>query len=313
MACPFSVREKSIRTGLIYIRPCGSCMSCRIAHRTDWEFRIYQESMSEYKKNNNYSTFATLTYNDDFLPYTKNGEPTLNNVHIEDFIYNLKYASKKKLNRTFKTYIVTEYGDMFGRPHAHAIIIGLNPEYRKLVAYAWLKGHVLCLPLLSGGIRYVLKYMDKQIFQDDKIKEVYGERTPPKSWKSHGIGKDYIIEHAQELIDNDGYVFRGVKYPLSAYMKDYLENYTPNIRRPKNYVDKRILRLAKEDNMDYLDEKYLQACLKELHLLKTSLSHDGVADHDRISDLEYAIRAVRSSFRVSQETIKLAEMALGVA
>lgn len=312
MACPFSVTERSKRTGLLYIRPCGSCMSCRIAHRTDWEFRIYQETMLEFKKNN-YSTFATLTYNDNFLPYTINGEPTLNNSHIDKFISNLKYASQKKFNRTFKTYIVTEYGDQFGRPHAHAIIMGLNPEYRNLVAYAWLKGHVLCLPVLSGGIRYVLKYMDKQIFQDEKIKEVYGDRTPPKSWKSHGIGKDYIIEHAKELIENDGYVFHGVKYPLSPYMKDYLENFTPNIRKQKNYVDKKIMNLAKQDKLSYLDEKNLQDCLKELRLLKTSLSHDGVADHDRINDMEYAIRSIRSSSRIHQKTIKLAEMALGVS
>lgn len=312
MACPFSVTERSFRTGLSYIRPCGSCMSCRIAHRTDWEFRIYQETMLEYKKNN-YSTFATLTYNDNFLPFTKNGEPTLCNDHIDKFISNLKYVSQKKFQRTYKTYIVTEYGDTFGRPHAHAIIMGLNPEYRNLIAFAWLKGHVLCLPLLSGGIRYVLKYMDKQIFQDEKIKEIYGERTPPKSWKSHGIGKDYIIEHAEELMENNGYVFHGVKYPLSAYMKDYLENYDPNIRRPKEYVDKQILHLAEKDKLSYLDEKNYQSCLKELHLLKNSLSHDSVADHDRINQLELEIGRIHPFHDLSQKTIKLAEMALGVA
>lgn len=312
MACPFSVQERSKRTGLLYYRPCGSCMSCRIAHRTDWEFRIYQETMYELNKGN-YSTFATLTYNDSFLPFTDKGQPTCSNTDIDKFIKQFKYASKKKMNRTYKTYIVTEYGDTFGRPHAHAIIMGLNPEYRNLVSFSWLKGHVMCLPVLSGGIRYVLKYMDKQIFQDDKIKEIYGDRTPPKSWKSHGIGLVYIKDHIEELLDNDGYVFHGTKFPLSAYMKDYLENFSPSIRRPKQYVDKKILHLAKEKDLNYLDEKNYQAALKELHLLNNSLSNDGVANHENIQSLNDFIHSVNEKRTYSVNTLRLAEQALEVS
>lgn len=311
MACPFSVQLRNPRNGKIYFRPCGSCMSCRIAHRTDWEFRIYTEVMLEHSKGNE-STFATLTYSDDFLPRTSKGEPTISKEDVDQFYHRFDYTSKKKLGRKFKQFFVTEYGDSFGRPHAHSIVIGLSPDYRNLLAFSWLRGHVMCLPVLSGGIRYVLKYMDKQIFGSDNIKTLYGDRVPPFSKKSHGIGLDYIKSHYQELLENDGYVFHGKKFPLSPYMISYLQNYDTSLLDDRSYFDKKIKNLADSHGLSYLDEKNYQSALHEISIMKNSLMSDGLFDPDRLSSLESFSNQILTRRNYGYKTIQMAEDALGV-
>ena len=310
MACPFNVKERNPRTGLIYIRPCGSCVSCRIAHRTDWEYRIYHECDEEFKRGN-YSTFATLTYADQFLSFTSDGHPTINKNHIDKFIERFNYQSIKLTGRKYKQFLVTEYGDTFGRPHAHSIIMGLDPKYRNLVAYSWLRGQVMCLPVLQGGIRYVLKYMDKQIFGEEENKKAYGNCTPPFSKKSHGIGKEYILNHIPDLLENDGYVFHGVKYPLSPYMISYLENYKTDIREPKLYVDKKIKHLATEYNMSYLDEYMYQSTLREISNIKQSILNSAVGDLDALNALSLEANRLLQKGKQTQKIYKLVEQALG--
>lgn len=311
MACPFSVLVRSARNGKLFYRPCGSCMSCRVAHRTEWEFRIYQEVMMEYSKGFD-SSFVTLTYSDDFLPRTSDGLPTISKEDVDNFYHRFNYVCKKRFDRTFKQFFVTEYGDLFGRPHAHSIIIGLSPDYRNLVSYSWLRGHVMSLPVLSGAIRYVLKYMDKQVFGSDKLSNIYGNRIPPYSKKSHGIGLDYIKSHAFELIENDGYVFHGHKFPLSSYMISYLSNIDSSLLDDRSFFNKRIKSLADSHSLSYLDEKNYQSVLSEISLLKNSLSYNGVADFDRLSSLERFSNQILSRRNYGSKIFSLAENALGV-
>lgn len=310
MACPFSVEERNPRTGQLYIRPCGSCISCRIAHRTDWEYRIYHECDNEYNKGN-YSTFATLTYADEFLSYTKDGHPTINELHIDKYLEKFKYQSKKLTGRTYKQFLVTEYGDRFGRPHAHSIIIGLDPSARKLVQYCWLRGSVMCLPVLQGGIRYVLKYMDKQIFGEEELKKAFGDCTPPFSRKSHGIGKDYIISHKDELLENNGYIYHGQKFPLSPYMISYLENYDPTLRDKKQYFDKKIKKLSTENNLSYLNEKMYLSTLREIENIKKSIQKSAVGDLNALNTLELQANSLHYKKGDTQKLYQLADLALG--
>lgn len=311
MACPFSTLERNKANGTLYYRPCGSCMHCRIEHRTEWEFRISTDVMYEYTHNNNFSTFTTLTYADPFLTFNKNGQPTLNNKDIEDYHYRLDYITQKLFNRKFKRYTVTEYGDTFGRPHAHQIIIGLDPKYNRTIATAWLKGRTLSLPVQNGGIRYVLKYMDKQIFRKEDIEKAFKDHTPPNSWKSHGIGKQYIIEHADELIENNGYVYHGKKHPLTQYMKDYLSQIEPSLYEKQFYYDKQIALRAEQQELNYLDEKNYISALSEISYIKTSLIKDGVADHENLRSLDLLSHEIMAKKTYGKKTLSMALEALG--
>lgn len=285
MSCPFSVTEKSKVTGKTYVRPCGSCTFCRINKRTQWEFRIFTEVMKEYRKGN-YSTFATLTYNDNFVPYTEKGNQTISRQDIDNFIYRFNYNTKKLDGRNYKQFLVTEYGDTFGRPHAHSIIMGLDPCKRNLISASWLRGHVMALPVLSGAIRYVLKYMDKQIF-GEQVKEVFQERTPPFTKKSHGIGLDYIKENYGALTADYGYVYKGHFFNLSPYMRSYLQNLDDSLYEYNNNfkLNPKIKKQALERGLTYKQEDFRNSVFNELLTLKSSLDKDGVADHKELDYL----------------------------
>lgn len=310
MSCQFTVRELNKRTGQYYLRPCGSCTFCRINNRTSWEHRIFCEVMEEYGKGN-YSTFATLTYNDGFVPVTENGNLTVREKDIDNFIYNFNYNSKRLFNRKYKQYLVSEYGDTFGRPHYHSIIMGLDPCKRNLISASWLRGHVMALPVLSGAIRYVLKYMDKQIF-GEQAKEVFRDREIPFTKKSHGIGKDWILEHLDELSADKGYVYKGHFFNLTSYQKSFLSNLDSSVYDYKiGKLNEKVKKIASDFDISYIKADQYNSVVQELSLLKNALNKDCVASHDEINYLERELSILTPKKKVGFKTYELALKALG--
>lgn len=266
--------------------------------------------MKEYEKGN-FSTFATLTYNDNFVPVTDKGNLTVRKSDIDSFIYNFNYNSTRLEKRKYKQYLVSEYGDTFGRPHYHSIIMGLDPCKRNLISASWLRGHVMALPVLSGAIRYVLKYMDKQIF-GEQAKEVFQEREIPFSKKSHGIGKDWIIEHLDELSANKGYVYKGHFFSLSAYQKSFLENIDSSVYDFKNgKLNAKIQKIASDFNISYVQADQYNSVVNELSSLKNALNKDCVASHEEINYLEQELTRLTPKTKIGFKTYELALMALG--
>lgn len=310
MSCIYKVLEINKRNGQFYLRPCGSCTFCRINNRTSWEHRIFCEVMDEYNLGN-YSTFATLTYNDNFVPKTEKGNLTVREKDIDNFIYNFNYNCSRLYHRKYKQYLVSEYGDSFGRPHYHSIIIGLDPCKRNLISASWLRGHVMALPVLSGAIRYVLKYMDKQIF-GEQAKEVFQEREQPFTKKSHGIGKNWVIEHAEELVANRGYVYKGHFFNLTPYQKSYLAQLDPSIYTYKGgSLNPKIKKLADDFDISYVKADCYNSVVNELSFLREALNKDGVASHEEINYLEQALIELTPRKRIGFKTYDLALMALG--
>ena len=149
--------------------PCGLCLSCRIDKRILWEQRL----KAEYCANS--SSFVTLTYDDNHLRYSNanNYYPTTDFRQLHRYVDTLRHKvrslsySDSYISPNFKVFGCTEYGDSFNRPHAHLLFFGLDfSRCYKLFKTTWKNGNVKVLPLLNGGIRYVLKYLDKQ--QDTK-------------------------------------------------------------------------------------------------------------------------------------------------
>lgn len=266
--------------------------------------------MKEYEQGN-YSTFATLTYNDAFVPVTETGNLTVRESDIDTFIYNFNYNSNRLYNRKYKQYLVSEYGDTFGRPHYHSIIMGLDPCKRNLISVSWLRGHVMALPVLSGAIRYVLKYMDKQIF-GEQAKEVFQDREIPFSKKSHGIGKDWIIQHLDELSANKGYVYKGHFFNLSAYQKSFLENIDSSVYHYKNgKLNEKVKKIASDFDISYVKADQYNSVVNELSSLKNALNKDCVASHEEINYLEQELTRLTPKSKIGFKTYELALMALG--
>lgn len=174
-------------------------MPCRLNRTAEWTMRLSHELQSW--KN---GVFVTLTYNDEHLPRLDNGQSTLVKSDLQKFFKRLR----KRLGseRRIKYFACGEYGsaDYTERPHYHAIIYGLdatNQDDRKAIIDSW----KCCDPQLfdwrtkhnaidianAYDIAYVAGYVQKKLY-GKQGKEYYGERLPPFSLMSQGLGLSFF-------------------------------------------------------------------------------------------------------------------------
>lgn len=108
--------------------PCGKCLPCRINKRRQWTTRLVLESFCHSS-----SSFFTFTYNDENLPLTDKGLPTLQPRHFQLFMKRLR----KELPFPIRFYVAGEYGSKSLRPHYHAIFFGLPTSTYQVVSRCW--------------------------------------------------------------------------------------------------------------------------------------------------------------------------------
>lgn len=210
---------------------CRKCLNCQITYRQAWGLRIMHES-TRYPS----SSFVTFTYNDDHLP--SNG--SLVKEHMQKFFRDLRYDVKNsKIYHTLpdgkiRYYMAGEYGETTMRPHYHAIIFGLNPqnrETREIIMDNWPKADWLSLDLdktfgtvTRKSAEYVAGYVHKK-YNGSLQRKMYQDNglIPPYSTKSLGIGREYAIFHAQQILER-GYCLSdtGKKLPVPDYYIDLL-------------------------------------------------------------------------------------------
>lgn len=247
---------------------CRHCLSCRVDAITSWTYRL----QAEYIKKP--SAFVTLTYDDNHLYYPHSDlidsvysksschlsrhdfalnfgfRPSLNYEHYTKYVDDLRHYIKRlppdfvgfnRIDKDFRYVCASEYGDSFNRPHAHFLFLGLDfSDCAGIFKKFWKYGSVKVLPVLTGGIRYVLKYFEKN--QDDEFKDsMYFDNglLPPKITFSKGIGKEWFYSHYDE-ISKTGMIRNGSRFiPVPSYFSnmfarydsDYVYNRFKNIDR----------------------------------------------------------------------------------
>lgn len=239
MACnrPFTIQHGPEK----YLVPCGWCRQCRIDRREEWTMRI----TSEIAKNG--GAFITLTYNDENLPRE------LQKRHLQTFFKKFREITQKKI----KYYAVGEYGEIggqtnkynngLGRPHYHAIISGISPIKEKAaIEQAWGKGYIQTGGATHASIRYVLKYVEKQIV-GRKQKEAYNGLEPPFCIMSKGIGREWLEQNIEQVEENEGIYYRGKIMPVPRYYKKIsgIKGYQEQTRKRE-----KILETMEQKHMD---------------------------------------------------------------
>lgn len=184
-------------TGLLV--PCGKCVNCRIAKRTEWVTRMLHE-MSYHSD----CTFITLTYSDKYLP-------TNASLRKEDLQKFFKRLRKSITPVRIKYYACGEYGDKYGRPHYHAIIFGLGvkPYDQSVIDDAWPYGIVHHGLAERDSIRYVAQYIDKKLSGEQADRFAETGREPVFRVCSIGIGGRYADDNPNLLLR--GYLRRDGK------------------------------------------------------------------------------------------------------
>lgn len=189
--------------------PCGKCIMCRIQKSNEWALRINHEA--DYYKEK--IIFTTLTYNEENVPENY----SLDKTDLQKFFKRLRknYETMCKKNKTkgekLKYLACGEYGSRRGRPHYHAVILGLNYENKEelaLIKKSWTLGYTLDERPRNqeATATYVAKYTTKidngRLYYDKKIAKKVSKREPPFRLSSNGLGKRYCIKEKENLIAN---------------------------------------------------------------------------------------------------------------
>lgn len=201
--------------------PCGQCLPCRINKSRMWTHRILLEAMMH-----DYSVFATLTYNDKFLPI----DGCLHKDHLTKFLKRLR---KKIHPRKIRYFAVGEYGDKNERPHYHLAIFGLGMHDRKIIEKTWSTknkepiGFTYCGELNKKSARYITGYIVKNMKKNDKrLKGKTPEFKSSSTGGPGGLGIEAIKEIVEKLKKNkyeDPRIIRELQYgkqklPLGRYL-----------------------------------------------------------------------------------------------
>lgn len=185
--------------------PCGRCPACIMSYSQEWRIRL-----KEHDKVARNAFFVTLTYNDDNLPLAVGTNfhddkvvcPSISKVDVQKFLKRLrKSISEITDDKSFKYYIVSEYGPTTLRPHYHGIFFDLpcfskdsqiqRSQVCKLIDRSWNLGFVRVDPVTEGRISYVTKYISC-------ITELPKEYTPPFRLISKGLGANYLESQSRK-------------------------------------------------------------------------------------------------------------------
>lgn len=280
-----------------YKIPCRRCINCRVDRRKQWADRCNYE----FKKLVS-GTFLTLTYDDNHLfaecLVKGNDEKiraTLKYKHIKKFLDSLRYYVKKEedsnilRNPDFKYLGVGEYGEngsIFDRCHWHLLLFGLDFYYnKKLYQDIWEMGFIYSLPILSGGINYVLKYLDKQIIGSEEVFEMYRRYRiePPKQFQSKGLGSGLYYDNYENAKQNYGRIKSGIKeIMIPQYYKNkmglynserheneekikFLWEYNIKTENPNNYIYDINLYQEKQNKMNKKIQEINEKKLRNLY------------------------------------------------
>lgn len=240
--------------GNIYVVPCNRCIGCRLDYARQWSNRLLLELLD-----NPDALFITLTYDNDHLPMSDKGFPTVSVRDCQLFMKRLRrYYNDHLDGRKIRYFLTSEYGPKTKRPHYHGIFFGMKmsdfedltlykfnnlrqPLYiSKTFASIWENGFCTIGSVSRDTCAYTARYMLKKVKGLHRLD--YDEKGihPEFSLMSRrpGIGMKYLDNHPD--ISNEITVFDGtesVSFPLPKKLFDKV-----SLLDPDKYLELKALR-----------------------------------------------------------------------
>lgn len=148
------------------------------------------------------------------------------------FIKRFREILRREFGLSLRYFLVGEYGDESWRPHYHAALFGVGPEFSDVVHRCWGKGHIMLGDLTTHSAQYIAGYCTKKM--TSKSDSRLAGRHPEFSRMSRnpGIGAIAAQDIADSLDNDYGHRFihvtndvpvslhhGGKPLPLGRYMR----------------------------------------------------------------------------------------------
>lgn len=206
--------DKGMRRELLL--KCGQCIGCKLQRSRNWAIRMMHESQMH-----EYSSFITLTFNEENCPYP----PSLDVAPFQKFMKRLRHHFPNA-----RYFMCGEYGSQFGRPHYHACLFGVHfydrVEWSKspsgeqlyrsdLLERLWPLGHSSIGSVTYESARYVANYCTKKItgsravehyqWCDPYTGQIF-DRSPEFATCSRdpAIGISWFLKYHREVFKSNG-------------------------------------------------------------------------------------------------------------
>lgn len=151
--------------------------------------------LESYKHAEN--SFLTLTYDEAHLPADGSLRPSDTQKWLKRF---RKAIEPLKI----RYYLVGEYGDVSWRPHYHAALFGVGPQFEPLVKSTWGKGHVMLAEFNTHTAQYICGYVTKKMTtkEDTRLNGKHPEFA--RMSLRPGIGATAIGDISELLFEHHG-------------------------------------------------------------------------------------------------------------
>lgn len=273
--------------------PCGRCIGCRLEYSRQWAIRCTHEA-SLWDRN----CFITLTYDNESLP--ENGS-----LVLDDFQRFMKRLRKRftgfqtttnkhgEIIKPIRFYHCGEYGDLYGRPHYHAVLFNFdfkdkelftvrngNQCYRsEILADLWPYGLHEIGNVTFESAAYVARYVMKKS-KGEGSEWDYANWCPDTGMlldfkkpeyctmsRNPGIASDWFQQYKSDVFPKDGISINGkLVKPPKFYLGQYELEQPDEARKIKNSRKKVAKTLESDNSSDRLavKEKVKKAQLKNL-------------------------------------------------
>lgn len=144
---------------------CGKCVLCRDKKSREWAFRAACENWAS----KSLPLFVTLTCDNAHL-----SPRGVDKRVIQLFLKRLRISLFRLLGYTcedLRYFACGEYGRNTHRAHYHLILWNFPVDFHyfpnlhsklEFIEKNWQQGFCMCLPVIKGGVNYVMKYMRKE-------------------------------------------------------------------------------------------------------------------------------------------------------